>query len=105
MRKLVVYNFINQYYLVMLIKIIKDKKDAYLKNFNKLEVLNPLLTLKRGYAIAKTEDKVISSSKDVKVGDMNNNSIVSDVWQESFEWGAMATGRSVPHHQVLSHQE
>lgn len=50
-------------------EIIKDKKDAYLKNFNKLEVLNPLLTLKRGYAIAKTEDKVISSSKDVKVGD------------------------------------
>ena len=50
-------------------EIIKDKKDSYLKNFNKLEVLNPLLTLKRGYAIAKTEDKVISSSKDVKVGD------------------------------------
>ena len=50
-------------------EIIKDKKDAYLKNFNKLEVLNPLLTLKRGYAIAKTEDKVISSSKDVKIGD------------------------------------
>jgi exodeoxyribonuclease VII large subunit len=49
--------------------IIKPKKDAYLKNFNKLEILNPLLTLKRGYAIAKTSDKVISSAKDVKSGD------------------------------------
>lgn len=49
--------------------IIKPKKDRYLKNFNKLEVLNPLLTLKRGYAMAKSGDKVISSAKDVKVGD------------------------------------
>ena len=49
--------------------IIKPKKDAYLKNFNTLEVLNPLLTLKRGYTIAKTGDKVISSAKDVKSGD------------------------------------
>ena len=49
--------------------IIKPKKDIYLKNFNKLEVLNPLLTLKRGYAIVKSGDKVISSVKDVKSGD------------------------------------
>ena len=32
-------------------------------------MLNPLLTLKRGYAMAKTDDKVISSAKDVKSGD------------------------------------
>ena len=50
-------------------EITKRKKDAYLKNLNKLEVLNPLLTLKRGYSIAKIGDKVISSSKDVKKGD------------------------------------
>ena len=50
-------------------EIIKPKKEAYLKNFNKLEVLNPLLTLKRGYAMAKSGDKVISSAKDVKSGD------------------------------------
>ncbi len=50
-------------------EIIKPKKDRYLKNFNKLEVLNPLLTLKRGYAMAKSGDKVISSAKDVEVGD------------------------------------
>lgn len=50
-------------------EIIKDKKDSYLKNFNKLEVLNPLLTLKRGYSIAKTDENIISSVNDVKAGD------------------------------------
>lgn len=50
-------------------EITKRKQDALLKNINKLEVLNPLLTLKRGYTIAKSGDKVISSAKDVEVGD------------------------------------
>lgn len=50
-------------------EITRKKKDSCLKNIKKLEILNPLLTLKRGYAIAKTEDNVISSVKDVKVGD------------------------------------
>ena len=50
-------------------EIIKPKKEACLKNINKLEVLNPLLTLKRGYTMAKSGDKVISSAKEVKSGD------------------------------------
>lgn len=50
-------------------EITKKKRDACLKNINKLEVLNPLLTLKRGYSIAKSGEKIISSAKDVKVGD------------------------------------
>lgn len=50
-------------------EITRKKKDSCLKNIKKLEILNPLLTLKRGYAIAKAEDNVISSVKDVKVGD------------------------------------
>jgi exodeoxyribonuclease VII large subunit len=49
--------------------ITKDKKDRFVKSISKLEVLNPLLTLKRGYTIAKVDDNVISSSKDVKSGD------------------------------------
>ena len=32
-------------------------------------MLNPLSTLKRGYSIAKTKEKVITSVKDVEVGD------------------------------------
>ncbi len=50
-------------------EITKKKRDECLKNINKLEVLNPLSTLKRGYSIAKTKEKVITSVKDVEVGD------------------------------------
>ncbi|WP_298502540.1 exodeoxyribonuclease VII large subunit [uncultured Methanobrevibacter sp.] len=50
-------------------EITKMKKENLGKNIAKLEVLNPLLTLKRGYSIAKVEDKVISSVNDVKSGD------------------------------------
>jgi exodeoxyribonuclease VII large subunit len=50
-------------------EITKKKRDACLKNINKLEVLNPLLTLKRGYSIAKSNEKVITSVNDVKTGD------------------------------------
>lgn len=53
-------------------EITKQKRDAYLRNVEKLEILNPLLTLKRGYTIAKVDDKVISSAKDVKSGDKLN---------------------------------
>lgn len=50
-------------------EIVNRKKERYFKNINKLEVLNPLLTLKRGYSIAKSNEKVITSVKDVKTGD------------------------------------
>ncbi|MCQ2972614.1 MAG: hypothetical protein MJ209_04975 [archaeon] len=50
--------------------MIENKKIDVKKNIHKLEVLNPLLTLKRGYTLTKTDDgKVITSSKDVKKGD------------------------------------
>jgi exodeoxyribonuclease VII large subunit len=49
--------------------ITKSKKEKYLRNVGKLEVLNPLLTLKRGYTITKLNDKVISSVKDVNKED------------------------------------
>ena len=49
--------------------IIKDKRENYLLQLSKLEILNPLNTLKRGYTLAKIEGKVISSSKDLKSGD------------------------------------
>lgn len=50
-------------------EITKSKRDRFLRNTDKLEVLNPLLTLKRGYSIAKINNKVVSSAKDVKTGD------------------------------------
>lgn len=50
-------------------EITKMKKEVFLRHVAKLEVLNPLITLKRGYTYAKVEGKVVSSAKDVKSGD------------------------------------
>ena len=50
-------------------EILRKKKEPYLKNVDKLTVLNPLLTLKRGYTLTKVEGRVVSSAKDVKSGD------------------------------------
>ena len=45
------------------------EKNRYLNSINKLEVLNPLLTIKRGYSITKSNNKIITSTKDVKSKD------------------------------------
>ena len=50
-------------------EIIRMKREPYMRNVDKLNVLNPLLTLKRGYTLIKVEGKVVSSAKDVKSGD------------------------------------
>ena len=50
-------------------KLYENKKHTYLNYLNKLEVLNPLLTIKRGYSITKIEDKVVSSIKNIKKND------------------------------------
>lgn len=50
-------------------EIIRMKKELYIRNVDKLSVLNPLLTLKRGYTLTKVEGKVVSSAKQVKSGD------------------------------------
>ena len=42
---------------------------------NKLDVLNPMNTLKRGYSIVKKDDKVVSDIKNICVNDMINISI------------------------------
>lgn len=49
-------------------KLTKDKNDFY-KIMSKLEVLNPLLTIKRGYSVIRKDNKVISSVKDIKKND------------------------------------
>ncbi len=48
----------------------KNKSNHYLQLLGKLETLNPLLTIKRGYTITKKEGKVISSCKSVKKDDI-----------------------------------
>ena len=46
---------------------------------NKLDVLNPMNTLKRGYSIVKKDDKVISNIENVFVDDMINVNIKNGV--------------------------
>lgn len=50
-------------------EITKSKREVVLRNIEKLEILNPLDTLKRGYTIAKANGKVVSSAKEVNSGD------------------------------------
>ena len=47
----------------------ENKQKNYLLYLNKLEVLNPLLTIKRGYSITKINNKVISSIENIKIND------------------------------------
>ena len=48
---------------------LKNDQNIYINLINKLEILNPLLTLKRGYAITKKDNKVVTSIKDLKKSD------------------------------------
>ena len=72
----ILYSNKKQEYVITLDKLnnnilnIKNHYDnKYINLINKLEVLNPLLTIKRGYAITKKNNKVITSIKDIKKDD------------------------------------
>jgi exodeoxyribonuclease VII large subunit len=52
--------------------IFQLKQHQYLNLINKLEILNPLHALKRGYAIVKKEGKAISTIKQLKTKDQIN---------------------------------
>lgn len=62
-------NIKNSYILTNPYQLLDKKANKYLQIVSKLETLSPLLTLKRGYTMAKSNNKVITSSKDVKIGD------------------------------------
>jgi len=51
-------------------RYLDNNKNRYLTFLNKLEVLNPILTIKRGYSITKIDDVVISSVKKIKKKDV-----------------------------------
>ena len=58
-------------------KIITSNENSYLNLLSKLEVLNPITTLKRGYSVTRINDKIIKSVKDVKIGDILLTSIAN----------------------------
>lgn len=66
------FKTINSYVITNPEILYKFKQQNLEHIINKLEVLNPMNTLKRGYAIVKDKNKVISDVKKVKVDDMIN---------------------------------
>ena len=57
-------------------RITANKTNDYIKLLNKVEVLNPITTIKRGYAIVKKDDKVVTSVKMLKKGDIITNQLI-----------------------------
>ena len=49
--------------------LLERNQNKYVSLLNKLEILNPLLTIKRGYSITKKNDKVITSTLQVNKND------------------------------------
>ena len=54
------------------IGIIDEKKNKYELLLNTLKLVNPLGILEKGYSLVSKDDKVIKSSKDVKINDIIN---------------------------------
>ena len=50
-------------------RLLERNQNKYVSLLNKLEILNPLLTIKRGYSITKMNDKVITSISQVNKND------------------------------------
>lgn len=50
-------------------KLITNKTNNYTSLLNKIEVLNPITTIKRGYSITKVKNRSIQSIKSIKKGD------------------------------------
>ena len=48
--------------------LLERNQNQYVSLLNKLEILNPLLTLKRGYSIVKKDNKVVD-----KISKLNSN--------------------------------
>ena len=59
----------NSYILKNPYQLLDKKANRYLQIISKLETLSPLLTLKRGYTMTKLNNKIITSSKNLKSGD------------------------------------
>lgn len=71
-----IYNTTNQYF--------EEIKKQYFSLLTKLEVLNPVLTLKRGYSITKVDDSIITNisevRKDTKITvDLVDGSLIANV--------------------------
>lgn len=64
---------LNDYFL----RVLNKKRNRYLLDLNKLELLNPLSIMKKGYTVSKVKGKVIKKTTDVKLDD-NVDILVND---------------------------
>lgn len=72
-------------------QLLENKKNGYINLLSKLEVLNPITTLKRGYSVTRLKDKIITKTDDIKEGDtlitsITNGkieSVVKNVYEDS----------------------
>lgn len=82
--KIKLFQFKNNYILNNPINLYKDKKNNLYNLIEKLELVNPLNTLKRGYTLTYIDDKVIKSIKSIKKNNIiktkfNDGYIISKV--------------------------
>ena len=49
--------------------LIDNKKNNYINLLSKLEVLNPVTTLKRGYSVTRVGERIVSKISDIKTND------------------------------------
>lgn len=56
--------------------LVDNNKNTYFNLLSKLEVLNPITTLKRGYSVTRINNTIITSFKNVKIGDKLTTKIV-----------------------------
>jgi exodeoxyribonuclease VII large subunit len=54
-------------------------------NINKLELLNPLSVLSKGYSVASVDDKIIKSVKEVKKNDKLNIKLLDGIVETTVE--------------------
>ncbi len=73
------------------LKVIDDNKNNYVNLLSKLEILNPITTLKRGYSVTRVNNQIVTKVNDVKKGDTlitsitdgKIESVIKDIYEES----------------------
>lgn len=89
-KKLELYKYKNNYILVNPKVLYEKYINKIENNINKLELLNPLNALKRGYGIVKKDKKTIEDIKNIKINDTINislsggiiDAVVTDIKEE-----------------------
>ena len=70
--------------------VYETKKNNYVNLLGRLEILNPITTIKRGYSVTRTKEKVITNINDVEIGEtiyttLSNGkmeSVIKNVYKE-----------------------